>query len=472
MKDFHSLNKKIESLSYREIFNLLFLILMPNVIFLGLACYTSTVRPLINIDYLLALLLMFTPWRVSRFTGSAVLVFAVIFDALMFIVQIFPFMDIASIRYLVSFIPIAPLQYKVLIILFLVLILIILWITVQFTKQKNKIYPCFLLLLLAVSSYILSELRVTYASGGGVLGRGNHYVAHSQVSLYKELTQSTLLSLANMTPELAPLDTYQQSVSDQLVQPHSDKILYILAESWGVLRNTDAQRSIVEKIIEQKDNFEFMNYGSIEASGATVAGELRELCQLQLVNNGFALKRIEKEQFKHCIPEQLRQKEYRTVALHGASGLLYDRLDWYPNAGFTQTLFGENFMGLTRCDAFKGVCDRSLIKEVSDYFFKYKDQKIFFYWMSLTSHQPFAVSDIYNKRFDCKYYGIKENGDTCRNTRLESQFMDELAEIVKEPHMKGVEIVVVGDHRPPVWSEEGNLNFFFNKVSYLHFKIK
>ena len=108
MKYIFTLNKKINTLILLEYLKLTLVITLPNLTFLILAFLTATSRPLINIDYLIALLFLFLPWKLMRFGGLVLFIFAMILDTLMFLVQIFPFIDLAAIRYLSSFISIAP----------------------------------------------------------------------------------------------------------------------------------------------------------------------------------------------------------------------------------------------------------------------------------------------------------------------------------------------------------------------------
>ncbi|WP_180092262.1 sulfatase-like hydrolase/transferase [Acinetobacter sp. YH16040] len=347
---------------------------------------------------------------------------------------------------------------------------LILWINLYLTRQQKILYPQFIIVLLLIFSYPAMILGFTYAEFKGILGRDNYYIAHSQSRLYHEITQSYFWEATNVVPKLMPLSSTQPSAAQQLHQPFSPKILYIVAESWGQLRNAEAQKNILAHIDAQQHKLAFIEHGTFQTSGATVAGELRELCTLALENDGFALKKIAKSQFEKCLPNQLRNKGYQTYALHGTSGLLYDRTDWYKKAGFQHTWFGENFMGLRRCTAFKGVCDSELMKEVGQTF-KETKKPLFFYWMTLTSHQPYSKKDIHNHRFDCQKYNMKQTGDACHNAQLQTQFFDDLAYLIQKPEMQGVEVMVVGDHQPPVWGEEIQ-HIKPLTVSYLHFKVK
>ncbi|MBP7255254.1 MAG: sulfatase-like hydrolase/transferase [Negativicutes bacterium] len=229
---------------------------------------------------------------------------------------------------------------------------------------------------------------------------------------------------------------------------------------------------MLEKIYQSSPNFEYINTSYFDFNGATVEGELRELCKLE-TSNGFALRKLDKKHFINCLPNQLKSQGYETIALHGTSGRLYDRYDWYPKAGFNQSLFGENFTSLQRCSAFNGICDSELINVVADKFSENRNNKLFFYWLTLTSHSPYVKEDITNNRFNCQQFGMKPEGDICRNAKLETQFLDNLAKLVLRPEMKGVEVVIVGDHMPPLFGNEEIYPYLrWQDVSWLHFKVK
>lgn len=78
MKQEHPLPKK------SEILTLAFLIALPNLVFLILAFYGGTSRPLINIDYLIALFMLILPYTFTRLVGSIFFIFAMLIDVLMY----------------------------------------------------------------------------------------------------------------------------------------------------------------------------------------------------------------------------------------------------------------------------------------------------------------------------------------------------------------------------------------------------
>jgi hypothetical protein len=250
------------------------------------------------------------------------------------------------------------------------------------------------------------------------------------------------------------------------------KLLLIIAESWGEPNNKAAQDGVLEKLKGKNDHFEFFKQGSFQFLGLTAQGELRELCRLD--STSLDLLQI-KTGFQQCFPNQLKKLGYKTHGIHNATNLIYGRNSWYKLAGFQEAYFKENLNISRYCIPFEGVCDWDILPVLRQQFTG--NEKIFSYWMTLTSHFHYAKSDIHDQRFQCADYDIPE-GDACRNLRHQAQFFDNLAKIVDTPEMRGVEIIVVGDHVPPLF---GYQDLIFKRenpssrkadVAWIHFKIK
>lgn len=460
----------LPSCSYRDVLFLLTFFIVPNLFFLGIAWFTHTSRPLFNLDYFLVGILFFLPKWLGRILGSITFALAVIFDCLMLIVQIFPFLDVHAIRYFLPFIHTAPTPYLVGIGMIMLYILIMPFVFVWLTRKQNRFYATALsIIIILISPIFMMDLK--YNNYEGIMGRNNYYYINSQFNLYREFVGNDFVLAGNMLPKIIHHGTKQKQATAQLQQPYSDKILLVVVESWGKLRKPEAQQQILQKLEAQKDRFEFLEQGYFDFVGATVNGELRELCHFYSTW-GYKFALLDDQVFAHCLPIKLKNQGYHTIGMHGTSGLLYDRVAWYPKAGFQQAWFGEHFLNEERCIAFKGVCDTALMGTVAETFKKYQNEKVFLYWLTLTAHQPYVQEDIYNTRFNCTQFGMKDNGEICRNARLHTQFFDSLAELVQKPEMKGVEVILVGDHMPPMVREDTRPHLQWNDVSWLHFKIK
>lgn len=471
----HFLKKdhKLPSFLPQEWLWYLILLIFPNILFWFAAWYTNTSRPIINMDYLFATLLICLPIRWFRWLGAGLFIFATLIDNLMMIVQIFPFMDLSAIQYFLPFITVAPKPYLVALAFLGIYVLILPLIMTKIAQKQNRFYAFAISLCLILIGLVIKD-DVKYAQFAGIMARDNYFVIHTQTQLYSDLTEEGFVVESSWTPQLKPiLPDQQYAIQKLLNQPRSDKVLFIISESWGTPRTQEMQDDMYAQILQRKDKLEFFNSSYFDFEGATVQGEMRELCQLNV--RGFALSRSDDSEFSACTPNQFKQMGHHTIAMHGTSGKLYDRFAWYPKAGFQETIFGENLIGMRRCAAFSGVCDGELTEKVIPEKFKqYQNGKLFFYWLTLTSHQPYEVDDIHGgKRFDCHRYGMKPKGDICHNAQLQTQFLDGIAQLIDKPEMKGTEVLIVGDHMPPILDgEEIHPYLRWNTVNWLHFKIR
>lgn len=174
--------------------------------------------------------------------------------------------------------------------------------------------------------------------------------------------------------------------------------------------------------------------------------------------------------FENCLPNLLKSKGYYTVAMHGATGSMYDRKYWYPKAGFDNLIFREALPRLhSRCFSFPGFCDRDLQSQIPHIFSKHN--KTFFYWLSLNTHVNYDLRDLENDDFDCVKYKLNSKMSSCRNLKLQKQFFNSLAKLVQEPALKGTYVMIVGDHAPPIYDESRNV-FNEGEVSSLGFYVK
>ena len=113
------------------------LLLFPNIAFLLLAWFTKTARPLVNIDYFLSAILLSTSMRPVRWVGILLFWWALIMDSLMFVMQLFPFMDFDGALQLLPFILSAPWLYKILS-LILILYMVGMPILLGYLSKKNQ----------------------------------------------------------------------------------------------------------------------------------------------------------------------------------------------------------------------------------------------------------------------------------------------------------------------------------------------
>ena len=93
---------------------------------------------------------------------------------------------------------------------------------------------------------------------------------------------------------------------------------------------------------------------------------------------------------------------------------------------------------------------------------------------TLTSHADYPEQDLFNHRLQCEQYGLPKETMLCGSFSLQTQFFDGLAELIKQPEMRGVEVIVVGDHSPPVMNLGESFKYLTEggEVAWIHFKVK
>ena len=245
-------------------------------------------------------------------------------------------------------------------------------------------------------------------------------------------------------------------------------VLFIIGESLGAPKDNTVLNAMLNPLLKQKQMLKNWDLSKIVYTGATVQAELRELCQVQAQN--FNLQHLE-QGFERCLPHYFNQQGYTTTAVHGALGLMYDRKYWYPRAGFQNLVFRDTQAWKTRCYSFPGVCDVEIAQEISNIF--KQSPKSFVYWLTLNTHTNYDLRDVKKDLFDCQQYDISPSSEVCRNLKLQTQFFDTLARLVQQPHMNGVEVILVGDHTPSIINRNDKQAYFNgDHVLSLKFVIK
>jgi hypothetical protein len=96
-------------------------------------------------------------------------------------------------------------------------------------------------------------------------------------------------------------------------------------------------------------------------------------------------------EFGNCLPDELKDLGFHTIAIHGNHGSFYRRKDWYPRAGFEEIWFKWRLesAGLPDCvGVFKGVCDAAIANWIGKRLEQPDPNPRFVYWVTLNSHLP------------------------------------------------------------------------------------
>lgn len=408
----------------------------------------SLVRPVVNIDYFFAM-----AFYVLGFWWLGLLFFIISFfaDVLSLVAQLFPFFRFGELVYMSRFLGFAPFAYQAAAIAVIAYFVFLVFLHLSFASGLSRGGVLLLLVLFGgcfVGSTYSSAKKMTYREPPGYFSSSQlEYLVFSRMVGFSERVRQGDAGFAHYPGDRA-ISIWEELKKEE----RPGKALFIVAESWGVPLDPLVQEYILSPLygLEGRE----IEGGVIRFSGATVEGELKELCGL--MPSTYDVRGIPEVLAKKCFPSTLRKSGYKTFSFHGASSTMYDRYLWYPLIGFDTPVFFESKRWGRRCYSFPGACDVDIFDKISKIFDANEGEKAFVYWLTLNSHSPYDERDIFADRFDCARFSLSE-GEVCNNLRLHAQFFYYLARFLESPEVGGVEVIVVSDHEPR----------FFSDVSYL-----
>ncbi|MGR3978320.1 sulfatase-like hydrolase/transferase [Acinetobacter sp. 1207_04] len=440
----------------------LLIVFIPNILMFLLAYLVGAERSLVNVDYFITLLFLVINQRILF-----VLAFFIIFfiDFLGIFSQIFPFIRIYDIFYLLKFSFISSTTYK-LYGCFLVCIFILQsWLIV-----KNSQYLHAKTLLVMFNIFILIyayEVNFQESQNNTISRRNADYLVVSQTINYIEFTKNGFVQNYNSEGNAFADNKVTGATADLFnTLPTHQKVLLIVNESWGEPVNPSIQQQVLQPLLSDEKLLNIKR-GRLDFTGFTIAGELRELCQKSPIH--FNLKDTVNG-FGGCLPHRFVKHGYQTTAVHGALSLMYDRRYWYPRAGFKKMLFRDQGLNLPEsyCYSFPGNCDRDIAKKIDQEF--QTDGKQFIYWLTLNTHATYDERDLMVDYFQCDQFKIRQDSMSCRNLKLQTQFFDTLSQLVNSPNLRGAKVIVVGDHEPPIIENETSV-YKVSTVPFIEFEV-
>lgn len=239
-------------------------------------------------------------------------------------------------------------------------------------------------------------------------------------------------------------------------------VLLVLVESLGILRDPQ-HRNILFSAFDDADlRARFtLTSGTTTFFGATAYGEMRELCQsrspYRVILHGSG---------PDCLPGAYAARGYRTVSVHGFSGEFYERDQWYAKIGFARSVFPETATTsyARRCgDPFIGPCDVEVADTISDRLAN-ASQPMFIYWVTLNSHVPVRAGEA-TPRHGCATGGPFGDPEVCAMAEIWQDLFEAITRLAKRN--PETEILLVGDHAPPLWRRAARGLFEPDRVPWL-----
>lgn len=249
-----------------------------------------------------------------------------------------------------------------------------------------------------------------------------------------------------------PLDTLPkgESVSDVVdvdawAAAHPNRsILLVMVESMGLHRDTGVREWLRAGLVDagMSARYEVVER-QLPFRGATVAGELRGLCGL-----AGDYRSITPELAGRCLPARLAAQGWHSVGLHGFSGNMFDRRDWWPRIGLQQIEFGEELSpsGARRCGgAFRGACDTDLVQRAGT---ELRRSRQFVYLLTLNSHLPVPIEAGVSPDAQARCDAAHTGRDVCQLIAIQHALLRSLHDM-----LLGLDdtplVLLVGDHAPP-----------------------
>lgn len=417
--------------------------------------------------WILPLLLLRKKWSLILFSLAYISIY--IFDLLWFIKQFYHYDNFVEFIELLKFIPSAPKLYWLFIAGFTFYLVLSLYLILKFINRFTsvKMIIPLALLYLIFSVFYYDYRGVDYSSRymtTGWWGSYYEYVHNLKVNLEGIFWNGSLNPDFYDWPDSGVL---QKQIN---MEKPPKKLLFILNESWGIFTPDNGSiNSSVYAALANLTNVKLVAQGENPALESTIEGEIRELCDLKAKSGNFAFGPFDK--FKQCVSVRLQEQGYQVQSFHASDSKMYNRKIWYPHIGFQNAHFFPHFSNIKQCHSFHGACDYNVVHDVSAAN-KAAKGKSFIYWLTLNTHHPYSELDMLDKNtYDCKQPLFKGRQEACRNLNLQNQFFQILANEIKDGGFKDTEIIVVGDHPPPLILDEYKDSFKSYTVPFIHVRV-
>lgn len=422
--------------------------LLPNLLFIGWGAYRAIVRPPWNLDY--ALIALAFPWLGAAGAAVATAIVALL-DVIVAMTYHFHGNPGALFR-VVHDLPNLPAADVATVATGLLTACVIVGAMIQRSLRRvpRRLGPN---LVAAACCYLLASA----SNSVGDAARGGP----SRPVVLEDFLLNAVVPYVALVTEYRGIekDVVPSATGDLLAALRSggdlpDRIVLVVVESLGKYTDSDLNdlqwRAFDAGALRRSHRVQI---GSIPQAGSTVKGEIRELCGAlsASVRPDPALLPVD-----NCLPQLLRRRGYRAIALHGFRREMFDRSTWYPALGFDEVYFDTEIAAALgsdrRCGArFSGSCDEDVWSLVADRL-QTADQPLFIYWLTLNAHPPVSAADVEASDLDCASSPIAEEHDElCTLLRLHDVVLGQIVSTALSNDFLSTAFIIVGDHPPSLF---------------------
>jgi hypothetical protein len=245
-------------------------------------------------------------------------------------------------------------------------------------------------------------------------------------------------------------------------------VVFVVVESWGKPLSTEIDQSLLRLYMRPEVETSYtVSTGTVPFHGATVSGELRELCGSSL---GLAVMSAPASRLTDCLPQRFERMGYHTTAVHGFAGAMFERSSWYRKVHFEETWFQAQLKqkGLPECPGpLPGICDAAVANWIGGRLQEDTKEPQFLYWLTLNSHLPVPLTDGVKDPPSCTEASALADDAICAWYRLIFNVHRSISELAMRSPARPTAFIIVGDHSPPFSSEQRRAEFSGSVVPYV-----
>lgn len=271
--------------------------------------------------------------------------------------------------------------------------------------------------------------------------------------------------ISGASAKLMNINSFGEKLQRESSRPN---VVFVVVESWGQPVSEIVSRSLTSPYMEDGLKARYtVTMGTVPFRGATVAGEVRELCGDTM---GFGVISAPSSRLGNCLPRRLERAGYHTMSVHGFEATMFERNSWYGKVGFRETWFRSQLeaQGLPRCPGpFPGICDAAIADWIGGRLDANAATPQFIYWLTLNSHLPIPVLNLVKNPPSCSGMDGLTDQAVCAWYKLIFNVHRSVSSLAMRETKRPTIFVIVGDHAPPFASERRREEFASAVVPYI-----